>query len=97
MPLITTKRMEIDNHYADYIIHTNSSTTLTSKDRAFEVVITQGPANNPITINTIKEWERVFTCLFEEELAALLTPLQWTKDNNLTIGKTVLTWTERNL
>ena len=75
MFLISIKRLGIDNHHADYTVHTNTSTTLRTNDGAFVVVITQGCANNPKAINTTKEWERVFICLFEEELATLLTPL----------------------
>ena len=79
----------IDNHHADYIIYTHGSTTLGSKDSRLAVVITQGLASNPTTIDAIKERGIVFTCSFQEELADLSTDLHWTKDNNPTIGKTV--------
>ena len=52
---------QIENHHADYIIHTDVSATLGSKDGGFAVVITQGPANNPARIDTIKERGRAFT------------------------------------
>ena len=45
----------IDNHHADYIICTDGRATLGSKDDSFVVLITKGPANNPTTIDTIKE------------------------------------------
>lgn len=62
---------QIENHHADYIIHTDVPATLGSKDGGFAVVVTQGPANNPARVDTIKERGRAFTCSFEEELAAL--------------------------
>ena len=79
----------IDNHHADYIIYTHGSATLGSTDDRLAVVITQGLANNPTTIDAIKERGRVFTCSFEEELADLSTDLHWKKDYNPTIGKTI--------
>ena len=84
----------IDNHCADYIIYTDGSVTLGSKDGGFAVVITQGSANNPRTIDTIKKWEQAFTCSFEE-LSALSMALHSTKDYNPTISKTVLICSDR--
>lgn len=69
MSIVSTER--IANHRADYIIYKDGLTTVGSKDGGFAVVITQGPANNPARIDTIKERGRAFTCSFEEELAAL--------------------------
>lgn len=65
----------IDNHHADCLIYTDGLATLVSKDSGFAVVITEGPATNPTTIDTIKERGRVFTCSFEEELATSSTAL----------------------
>lgn len=62
---------QIENHNTDYIIHTDVPPTLGSEDSGFAVVVTQGPANNPVRVDTIKERGRAFTCSFEEELAAL--------------------------
>ena len=84
----------IDNNHPDYIIYADGSATLGSKDCNFAVVITQWPPNTPATIDNIKEQRRIFTCSFEEGLAALSTALHWTKDNNTTIGKPVLVCTD---
>lgn len=57
---------QIDNHHEDYAIDKNGSVTLGSKDNSFAATITQGPANSPTAMETIKEQGRVLTCSFEE-------------------------------
>ena len=73
----------IDNFGANYIIYTDGSATAGSTDRGFAVVVTQGPTQRPVTINTIRKRGRHFTSSFHEELAALTHPLQWAIDQHL--------------
>ena len=63
----------IDNHHTDYIKHTNGLATLGSKDDDFAVVMIQGPAKNPTTIEREPS--------FVEELAALSTNILSKKRN----------------
>ena len=73
----------IDNFSADYIIYTDGSVTAGSTDGGFAVVVTQGPAQCPVKIATIRKRGRHFTSSFNEELAALTDALQWVIDEHL--------------
>ena len=67
----------IDNFGADHIIYTDDSATAGSTDGGFAVVVTQGPTQRPVTIDTIRKRGRHFTSSFDEELAPLTHALQW--------------------
>ena len=73
----------IDNFGADYIIYTDGSVTAVLTDGGFAVVVTQSPAQCPVTIDTIRKRERHFTSSFDKELAALTHALQWVIDHHL--------------
>ena len=73
----------IDNFGADYIIYTDGSATAGSTDGDFAVAVTQGSAQRPVTIATIRKRGRNFTSSFDEELAALTHALQWVIDQHL--------------
>ena len=73
----------IDNFGADYIIYTNGSATAGSTDGGFAVVVTQGPAQCPVTIATIRKCGCHFTSSFNKELAALTHALHWVIDQHL--------------
>ena len=83
----------IDNFGADYIIYTDGSATAGSTDGDFAVVVTQGSAQRPVTIATIRKRGRNFTSPFDEELAALTHDLQWVIDQHLS-DTTILICTE---
>ena len=73
----------IDNFGADYIIYTDGSATARSTDGGFAVVVTQGSAQHPVTIATIRKRGRHFTSSLDEELAALTHVSQWVIDHYL--------------
>ena len=73
----------IDNFGADYIIYTDGSTTAGSTNGGFAVVVTQGPAQRPVPIATIRKRGCHFTSSFDKELAALTHALQWVINQHL--------------
>ena len=83
----------IDNFGADYIIYTNGSATVGSTDGGFAVVVTQVPAQRPVTIDTIRKRGHHFTSSFNEELATLTHALQCVIDQHLS-NTTILICTD---
>ena len=73
----------IDNFGANYIIYTDGSAIALSIDGGFALVVPQGPAQRPVTIDTIRKHGRHFTSSFHVELAALTHALQWVIDQHL--------------
>lgn len=69
---------------------TDNSATGRSKDGGFAVAITQGPANSPSVIDTIKTKGRAFTGSLKKERAALEAALAWVKNTSNSIENTVL-------
>ena len=88
----TCSLQQINSHRADLIIYTDGSATA-GTTAGFAIVITQGPAEQPTTIDTIREQGRHFTSSFEEEHAATTRALHWAAANSRP-GMTILLCTD---
>ena len=89
----TCSLQQINSHRTDLIIYTDGSATAGTTPGGFAIVITQGPTEQPTTIDTIWERGRHLTSSFEEEHAATIRALHWAAANSRP-GMTILLCTD---
>ena len=74
---------QINHHQADLTVYTDGSASSRTADGGFAIVVTQGQAEQPTVIGTVRERGRNFTSSFKEEHAATITAIQWLATDNL--------------
>ena len=71
----------IDNHRADVTLYTDGSCSGGTEEGGAAVVITTGPAANPVVSDTLKSRGGRYTCSYEEERRAMVMATEWIKEN----------------
>ena len=78
---IATIREIVEGLEAEITIYTDGSCTGGVRDGGAAAVITNGPFDEPVRIETLEAKGNVHTCSYEEEKRALLLGIKWLQDH----------------
>ena len=71
----------IISYQADYVVYTDGSASGGTRNGGAAAVVTRGSPYQPEVVTIIKAKGRTFTSSYEEEAAAMVSALSWTRTN----------------
>ena len=71
----------IISYQADYVVYTDGSASGGTRNGGAAAVVTRGSPYQPEVVTIIKAKGRIFTSSYEEEAAAMVSTLSWTRTN----------------
>ena len=83
-PRFTSRQCSLStiiSYQADYVVYTNGSASGGTRNRGAAAVNTRGSPYQPEVVTIIKAKDRTLTSSYEEEAAAMVSALSWTRIN----------------